>query len=359
MSLLFTPLTVGALRLKNRILMAPLTRLRNTDPGDTPTALAALYYQQRASAGLIIAEATHISATAKGYAGAPGIYNDEQQAAWQNVTTAVHAAGGKIVLQLWHTGRISHRSLQAQGHSPLAPSALQANSETTIRSADGQLMRAPCDMPRAMTLDEIAKLIVDYREATLRAQAAGFDGVEIHAAHGYLLHQFLSPDANQRTDSYGGNLKNRARLVLEVVDTVSAAWDAGHVGIRLSPLGVFNGLSDIGQETMAYALFSELAPRKLAYLHISEPDWAGAPALSSAFRQQMRHLYPSVIIAAGNYDIVKATTLIEQGLIDAVAFGRKFIANADLVERLESGLALNEPDPSTFYGGGAKGYTEY
>lgn len=356
---LFTPLQVGAVTLKNRVVMAPLTRLRNIEPGDIPGPLAAEYYSQRASGGLLIAEGTHISPTAKGYAGAPGIYSEEQVQAWRGVTHAVHQAGGAIALQLWHTGRISHRALQPDHAAPLAPSPLRADCNTNIRNEQGDLVRAPCDEPRALERAEIADLIDDYRRATDNARRAGFDLVEIHAAHGYLLQQFLSPEANHRTDDYGGSIENRARLVLEVVDAVVAEWSADRVGIRISPLGIFNALSDVGQEDMAHYLVRELAKRKLAFLHISEPDWAGGPALTDAFRAAVRAEYPGVIIGAGGYDGDKAERMIGKGYIDAAAFGRSYIANPDLAIRLQKGAALNTPDPSTFYGGDARGYTDY
>lgn len=356
---LFSPLKVGTITLQNRVAMAPLTRLRNTEPGDTPTDLAVTYYAQRASAGLIIAEATHISPTAKGYAGAPGIYSEQQIEAWSKVTTAVHAKGSRIALQLWHTGRISHRSLQPDGIAPVAPSAIQADSRTNIRGADGQLIRAQCDTPRALEITELAGIVQDYRQATRNSHRAGFDFVEIHGAHGYLLDQFLSPQANIRTDAYGGSVENRARLLLEVVDAVVDEWDADHVGIRISPLGIFNGVTNTDQQEMAFYLVTELAKRKLAFLHISEPDWAGGPVLYEPFRQQLRQRYPHVIIGAGAYTGEKAETLIEKGYIDAAAFGRTYIANPDLVERLQNGAPLNAQDPESFYGGDEKGYTDY
>ncbi|HJU49700.1 MAG TPA: alkene reductase [Pseudogulbenkiania sp.] len=356
---LLTPLRLGAVTLNNRVLMAPLTRLRNTEPGDLPTPLAAEYYRQRAGAGLIINEGTHISPTAKGYAGAPGIYSEEQVRAWKEVNDAVHAAGGKIAIQLWHTGRISHTSLQPNGESPVAPSALRADSNTNIRDENGQLVRAPTSTPRALETAEIEDLIEDYRRATDNARRAGFDLVEIHGAHGYLLDQFLSPAANQRTDQYGGSVENRARLVLEVLDAVIAEWDAAHVGIRLSPLGVFNGLSETDQQEMALYLIGEIAKRNIAFLHLSEPDWAGGPKWPDEFRRAVRQAYPHPIVAAGGYTVDKAEELIRAGLIDAVAFGRPFIANPDLPERFAQGVELNEPQPATFYGGGAEGYTDY
>ena len=356
---LFTPLQLGAVTLANRVAMAPLTRLRNTEPGDLPTDLSALYYAQRASAGLIVAEGTHISPTAKGYAGAPGIYSEEQVAAWSKVNAAVHEKGGKIALQLWHTGRISHRSLQPDGEAPVAPSAIRAESNTNVRQPDGSLARVPCDTPRALEIAELADILEDYRRATDNARRAGFDLVEIHSAHGYLLDQFLSPEANVRTDAYGGSIENRARFMLEVVDAVVAEWDADQVGIRISPLGVFNGLSNADQEELALYVVAQLAKRKLAFLHISEPDWAGGPKLTDAFRAAIRERYPHAIIGAGGYTAEKAETLIQQGYIDAAAFGRSYIANPDLVERFRQNAPLNAPDGSTFYGGDAKGYTDY
>lgn len=357
---LLSPVQIGDITLNNRIVMAPLTRLRAHEPGDVPnSALAAEYYAQRADAGLLIAEATQISPVGKGYAGAPGIYNEAQVQAWQPITAAVHAKGGRMALQLWHVGRVSHTSLQPEHAAPVAPSAIAADANATVRNPDGQLGRAPCSLPRALETAEIADLIEDYRQATDRSRRAGFDLVEVHAAHGYLLHQFQSPLANQRTDQYGGSVENRARLTLEVVDAVIGEWDSAHVGIRISPLGIFNGLDDTGQEDMAWYLADELAKRKLAYLHLSEPDWAGAPALSDAFRHTLRARYPGKIIAAGGYTTEKAETLLKAKLIDAVAFGRPFIGNPDLVSRLREDWPLVEFNPATVYAAGAEGYTDY
>ncbi len=357
---LLTPLKAGAIDLANRVVMAPLTRLRSIEPGDIPDSpLMAEYYAQRAGAGLIVAEATQISPVGKGYAGAPGIYSEQQVQAWKPITEAVHAKGGRISLQLWHVGRVSHTALQPDNAAPVAPSALATEANATIRGADGQLTREPCSTPRAMETAEIADLLDDYRRATDNARRAGFDLVEVHAAHGYLLQQFQSPLANQRTDQYGGSVENRARLTLEVLDAVIAEWDADHVGIRLSPMGIFNGLDDVGQEDMALYLVGEIAKRKIAYLHLSEPDWAGAPAYTDDFRRTLRKLYPGVIVGAGAYTTEKAERLIGAGLIDAAAFGRPYIANPDLVERLTLDAPLNQMDPATAYGGGAKGYTDY
>ncbi|EKN6164436.1 TPA: alkene reductase [Yersinia enterocolitica] len=357
---LFSPLKVGALTLPNRVFMAPLTRLRSIEPGDIPTPLMAEYYRQRASAGLIITEATQISFQAKGYAGAPGLHTQEQLNAWKKITQAVHDEGGHIAVQLWHVGRISHNSLQPGQQAPVAPSAIAADTRTTVRDETGAWVRVPCSTPRALETEEIPGIITDFRQATANAREAGFDYIELHAAHGYLLHQFMSPASNQRTDQYGGSIENRTRLTLEVVDATAAEWGAEHIGIRISPLGPFNGLDNgEDQEEAALYLIEELNKRHIAYLHISEPDWAGGKPYSDAFRDAVRARFKGVIIGAGAYTAEKAESLIEKGFIDAVAFGRSYISNPDLVERLQQNAPLNEPDGETFYGGGAKGYTDY
>ncbi|HDZ9656374.1 TPA: alkene reductase [Yersinia enterocolitica] len=357
---LFSPLKVGALTLPNRVFMAPLTRLRSIEPGDIPTPLMAEYYRQRASAGLIITEATQISFQAKGYAGAPGLHTQEQLNAWKKITQAVHDEGGHIAVQLWHVGRISHNSLQPGQQAPVAPSAIAADTRTTVRDETGAWVRVPCSTPRALETEEIPGIITDFRQATANAREAGFDYIELHAAHGYLLHQFMSPASNQRTDQYGGSIENRTRLTLEVVDATAAEWGAERIGIRISPLGPFNGLdNDEDQEEAALYLIEELNKRHIAYLHISEPDWAGGKPYSDAFRDAVRARFKGVIIGAGAYTAEKAESLIEKGFIDAVAFGRSYISNPDLVERLQQNAPLNEPDGETFYGGGAKGYTDY
>ncbi|CNH57308.1 alkene reductase [Yersinia pekkanenii] len=357
---LFSPLKVGALTLPNRIFMAPLTRLRSIEPGDIPTPLMAEYYRQRASAGLIITEATQISFQAKGYAGAPGLHTPEQLNAWKKITQAVHEEGGHIAVQLWHVGRISHNSVQPGQQAPVAPSAIAADTRTTVRDETGAWVRVPCSTPRALETAEIPGIINDFRQATANAREAGFDYIELHAAHGYLLHQFMSPASNQRTDQYGGSIENRTRLTLEVVDATTAEWGAEHIGIRISPLGPFNGLDNgEDQEEAALYLIDELNQRNIAYLHISEPDWAGGKPYSDAFRDAVRARFNGVIVGAGAYTADKAESLIEKGFIDAVAFGRSYIANPDLVTRLQQHAPLNEPDGDTFYGGGAKGYTDY
>lgn len=357
---LFTPLKVGAITVPNRVFMAPLTRLRSIEPGDIPTPLMGEYYRQRASAGLIISEATQISAQAKGYAGAPGLHSPEQIAAWKKITAGVHAENGHIAVQLWHTGRISHTSLQPGGQAPVAPSAIAAGTRTSLRDANGNAIREETSVPRALEIDEIPGIVNDFRQAVANAREAGFDLVELHAAHGYLLHQFLSPSANQRTDEYGGSVENRARLVLEVVDAVCNEWGADRIGIRVSPIGTFQN-TDNGpnEEADALYLIEELARRGIAYLHMSEPDWAGGAPYTEAFREKVRARFHGPIIGAGAYTPEKAEDLMSKGLIDAVAFGRDYIANPDLVERLERKAELNPQRPESFYGGGAEGYTDY
>ncbi len=357
---LFTPLKVGAFTAPNRVFMAPLTRLRSIEPGDIPTPLMGEYYRQRAGAGLIISEATQISAQAKGYAGAPGLHSPEQIAAWKKITAGVHDAGGHIAVQLWHTGRISHNSIQPGQQAPVAPSAISAGTRTSLRDENGHAIRVDTSMPRALETSEIPGIVNDFRQAVANAREAGFDMAELHSAHGYLLHQFLSPDANHRTDQYGGSRENRARLVLEVVDAVCAEWGPERIGIRVSPIGSFQNMSNgPDEEADALYLIEELNKRNIAYLHMSEPDWAGGQPYSEDFRRKVRSLFRGVIIGAGAYTPEKAEDLIEKGLIDAVAFGRDYIANPDLAARLAKKAPLNPQRPESFYGGGAEGYTDY
>ncbi|ENA7510871.1 N-ethylmaleimide reductase [Shigella flexneri] len=353
---LYSPLKVGAITAANRIFMAPLTRLRSIEPGDIPTPLMAEYYRQRASAGLIISD----SAQTKGYAGAPGIHSPEQIAAWKKITAGVHAENGHMALQLWHTGRISHASLQPGGQAPVAPSALSAGTRTSLRDENGQAIRVETSMPRALELEEIPGIVNNFRQAIANAREAGFDLVELHSAHGYLLHQFLSPSSNHRTDQYGGSVENRARLVLEVVDAGIEEWGVDRIGIRVSPIGTFQN-TDNGpnEEADALYLIEQLGKRGIAYLHMSEPDWAGGEPYTDAFREKVRARFHGPIIGAGAYTVEKAETLIGKGLIDAVAFGRDWIANPDLVARLQLKAELNPQRAESFYGGGAEGYTDY
>ncbi|HWU22066.1 MAG TPA: N-ethylmaleimide reductase [Nocardioides sp.] len=358
MTSLFDPVTLGAVTLPNRILMAPLTRMRASQPGDVPNALMADYYRQRASAGLIVSEGTQISPQGKGYMDTPGIHSPEQVAGWRTITDAVHEAGGRIAAQLWHVGRVSHESFH-DGEPPVSASALPYRNRTTVRGEDGTPTRVDCPTPRALGLDEIAAVVEDYRRAARNAREAGFDLAEIHAAHGYLLHQFQGADSNTRTDQYGGSLANRARLTLEVLDAVIDAWDAEHVGIRISPIGSFNGLEDPEGAEMGRYLAAEIGKRGIAFLHLSEPDWAGGPELTEDYRKELRAAHPGPIVAAGSYTVEKAERLLAADLIDAAAFGRLFIANPDLPRRLAEDLPLNEPVLATFYGGDEAGYTDY
>ena len=356
---LFEPVKMGTQTLKNRIIMAPLTRLRSIEPGDVPTALAGEYYSQRASAGLVITEATQVSFQAKGYAGAPGIHTQDQITAWKTIVDNVHAKGGKIVVQLWHTGLVAHESVQPDGKAPISASDVHVGVRTSLRDSNNHAIRVEATTPRPATLDEIKQVIADFAQATKNAKEAGFDGVEIHGAHGYLLHQFWVEQTNQRDDEYGGSRENRARLTLDVIDACVDAWDADHVGIRISPLGTFNNVEAGYNEDENIWLVEQINKRGLMYLHLSEPDWAGGTPYSDAFRQRVRDAFDNTIIAAGGYTAEKAEKNIKEGYIDAVAFGRDYIANPDLVERIREGAALNEQHPESFYGGGTEGYTDY
>lgn len=355
---LFRPLKLGRLTLPNRIIMAPLTRSR-AGAGDCPRDLNVEYYAQRASAGLIISEASQISRQAQGYAFTPGIYTDAQQAGWQAITGAVHASGGHMALQLWHVGRISHSCFH-DGAPPVAPSALIAEgSQCYALNPDGSAGYAPVSAPRALLAEEIPQVVAQYAQAAARAREAGFDWVEIHAANGYLLQQFMSANSNLRQDAYGGTLENRARLTLEVLDAVIAEMGADRVGVRIAPHFVRHGIADVEAEPMALYLARAFSARGVAYLHVAEPDWAGGPLLTDQFRQQLREQFTGVLICCGGYSASEAENLIASGLSDAVAFGRPFIANPDLVARFACDAALNQPDRNTYYGGDAAGYTDY
>ena len=356
---LFESVKMGTQTLKNRIVMAPLTRLRAVEPSDVPTALAGEYYSQRTGAGLIITEATQVSFQAKGYAGAPGIHTEDQTTAWKTIVDNVHAKGGKIVVQLWHTGLVAHESVQPDGKAPISASDVHVGVRTSLRDSNNQAIRVEATTPRPATLEEIEQVIADFGLATKNAKEAGFDGVEIHGAHGYLLHQFWAEHTNQRTDEYGGSRENRARLMLAVIDACVDAWDADHVGIRISPLGTFNNVEAGYNEDENIWLIEQINQRAIMYLHLSEPDWAGGTPYSDAFRQRVRDAFDQTIIAAGGYTAEKAERNIKSGYIDAVAFGRDYIANPDLVERSREGAALNEQHPESFYGGGTEGYTDY
>ena len=357
---LLSPLKIGDQTIPNRVIMAPLTRSRAGQPGDIPNALNVEYYTQRATAGLIVSEATQVSRQGQGYALTPGIYTDAQEAGWKKVVQAVHAQDGHIALQLWHVGRISHSLLQENGAAPVAPSALIAkNAQCFVIQPDGKAENVPTETPRALATEELPGIVDQYRQAAQRGKRAGFDFLELHAANGYLLHQFLSTNSNQRIDAYGGNLENRARLTLEALDAIIQVVGAGQVGVRLSPHFAAHDIADAEAEASALYLAKAFSERGIAYLHIAEPDWAGGPELTDAFRAQIRAAFNGALIFCGGYTAADAETLITQGTADAVAFGRPFIANADLVARFRQGAELNTPDRATFYGGGAHGYTDY
>lgn len=357
---LFSPLVVGEVPTANRIWMAPMTRCRAGQPGDVPTELMAKYYAQRASAGLIISEATQISREGQGYAWTPGIYTDAQEEGWRRVVKAVHEAGGKMALQLWHVGRVSHHLLQEGGKPPVAPSAVRAqNTWCFVVLPDGTAAQVEPDTPRELSIEEIQRIIAEYASAAKRAMRAGFDLVEVHSANGYLPNQFLDVRANQRKDRYGGSVENRARFVLEVVDAVCEAVGKKRVGVRLSPKGIFADMTVEGSMESCLYVASELGKRNIAYLHIVEPDWANGQPLRDEERLAFRKTFPHVLTFCSGYTAEKAERAIASGIADAIAFGRLFIANPDLPERFRRGASLNEPDPSTFYGGGEKGYTDY
>lgn len=344
---LLSPIRFGPLSLPNRVLMAPMTRSR-ADAVGNPTSIMAEYYEQRASAGLIISEGVVISPQGKGYPFTPGIFTQEQASGWTTIVDAVHAAGGRIFSQLWHVGRVSHPSLQPDGALPVAPSAIAATGQ--LYTPDGM---KPFGTPRALETGEIAGIVERFRQAAVLAKRAGFDGVELHGANGYLIDQFLRDGSNKRTDRYGGSLENRTHFLLEIVEAVISVFGAERVGVRLSPLGSNQGMRDSAPETTFHYAASALRAFDLAYLHVIETrseafDWR---ALRSAFGGRY--------VANGGYDLDSATTAISAGDADMVSFGTPFIANPDLVERFRSGARLNTGDRATYYGGGANGYSDY
>ena len=359
---LSTPITIGDISLSHRVVMAPLTRMRATVPGNVANEMMAQYYAQRASeGGLIIAEASQIAEDGRGAPCTPGIHSPEQIDGWKLITDAVHAKGSKIFLQLWHMGRLSHSSHQPDGGLPIAPSAIAANAEV----ATPDFQRVPCPTPRALETNEIPGLIERYVHAARSAMEAGFDGVEIHSANGYLLEQFLQTRTNQRTDAYGGSIENRCRLVLEITEAIAVVWGADRVGIRLSPYGIANDSGEDEPMPLYSHLIQELDKLGLAYLHLIEPRASGAgqrevdhknvPSAAELFRP----MWHGVLIAAGNFKSDSANAMLAKGDADAIAFGRYFISNPDLPERLRLGAELNPYDRATFYGGGAEGYLDY
>lgn len=366
MSTLFDPLVTGELALANRIVMAPLTR--NRSPKAIPGEMTARYYAQRASAGLLITEATAISQQGQGYADVPGLYAPEQIAGWRKVTDAVHAAGGKIVVQMWHVGRVSHTSLQPGGGAPVAPSAITAKTKTYIINADGSGSFVPTSEPRALDIAELPGIVEDYRRAARAAIDAGFDGVEVHAANGYLIDQFLRSGSNHRTDAYGGSIENRARLLVEVMEAVVAEIGAGRSAIRISPVTPANGVADQMPAPLFRHVVEQLARWPLAYVHVIEGATGGArdfqqgdepfdyAALKAAYAKAGGK---AAWMVNNGYDRELAMDAVSSGRADLVAFGKAFISNPDLVRRLRENAALNEWDSTTFYGGGEKGYLDY
>ncbi|MDQ6619274.1 MAG: alkene reductase [Pseudomonadota bacterium] len=350
----FSPYTMGSLELRNRMVMAPLTRSR-AQPGNIPSSMAATYYGQRAGAGMIITEATQAGPGGQGYIATPGIYSDAQVQAWKEVTDAVHQRGGLIFVQLWHVGRISHPDFRG-GELPVAPSALAPRGVQTYTSDGLKDIAAP----RALETAEIPAIVEEFAQAARNAQAAGFDGVEVHGANGYLLDQFLEDGTNERTDHYGGSVDNRARLLFEVLGAVTGVCGSDRVGVRLSPGGTFNDMCDCHpQQTFAHVA-RRLGTLDLAYLHLIEPPQQQAerpqPDLSARF---FRPLYPGTLICAGGYTHDRANAVLQAGDADLVAFGQLFLANPDLVERFRLRAPLNKPEPKTFYGGDARGYIDY
>jgi N-ethylmaleimide reductase len=356
---LFQEIQVGKIpQLSHRIVMAPLTRMRSEQPGDVPGPLALEYYTQRAANGaLIITEATTVAITGRGYLGAPGIYSDAQVVGWKKVTNAVHARGGRIVMQLWHVGRSSHVDMTG-GQAPVGPSEVPYKGQAYTKNG-----WVPVSPNRALKTEEIPGIIEAFREGAQRAKLAGFDGVEIHGANGYLLDQFLQDGSNKRTDAYGGSVENRARLLLEVTTAAVSVWDKEFVGVRLGPSSIFNGMSDSNPDHTFGYVAEELRKMGIAYLHIIEPRIDGNIAIKDGLQPvatgRMKKLFKGTVIAAGGFEADTAEEIIEAGDADLVAFGRHFISNPDLPRRIQLGQPFNPYDRDTFYGGDARGYTDY
>ena len=362
--MLFTPYRLGTLELPNRIVMPPMTRSR-AGTGNAPTPLMAEYYAQRASAGLIVSEGTQISQQGQGYAWTPGIHTPGQVAGWRTVTDAVHAAGGHIFAQLWHVGRVSHVSLQPGGAAPVSSSPLIADGVSVFIDPEGKGPLAGVgemvqhSAPRALSGEEIAQIVQDFAAAARNALDAGFDGVELHGANGYLINQFIDSRANTRTDSYGGSLPDRLRFLREVTEAVAAVTGAERMGVRLAPLTTLQGTVDDTPQATYLGAAKVLDDLGVAYIHIAEADWEDAPEMPAAFREALRLIYRGTLIYAGKYTAERAETALRNGWADLIGFGRPFIANPDLPHRLRQGLLLNEPDSSHFFGGAEAGYTDY
>ena len=351
---LFEPFKLGKLTLPNRLVMAPLTRNR-AEPGSfVPSPLAADYYGQRASAGLLVTEASQVSHQGQGYQDTPGIYSKAQVEGWKKVTDRVHEHGGRIFIQLWHVGRISHVALQPNGGKPVAPSAIRAKGKTFVNGTFADVSE-----PRELELSEIPGIIEDFKRGTANALAAGFDGVEVHGANGYLLDQFAKDGANKRTDAYGGSIENRAKLMLEVTQAAVAEAGADRTGIRISPVTPANDISDSNPQPLFDYIVDHLNALKLAYIHVIEGATGGPRDIAPFDYASLRNRFKGTYIANNGYTLELANKVLAANEADLIAFGKPFISNPDLVERLKRGAPLNEWDKATFYGGGAKGYTDY
>ena len=349
---LFSAVELGDITLPHRIVMAPLTRSRSAQPGDIPQHLNVEYYRQRASAALIITEATQVSPQGKGYAFTPGIHSEAQIAGWKKVTDAVHAEGSRIFLQLWHVGRVSHSKLQPDNTLPVAPSAIALDGQAFTEEGMFDF-----ETPRALATDEIPDVVEQFRQGAINAKQAGFDGVEIHAANGYLLDQFLKQGTNQRDDKYGGSIENRVRLTLEITQAVAEVWGGDRIGIRISPTGTFNSMSDDDPQALFNHLVEQLNSYQLAYLHVVERfgEESDTHFDFSVLRQRFNGAY----MANGGYTAEKAEESLQNDKSDLISFGSPFISNPDLPQRFKQGAALAPADQNTFYGGDAKGYTDY
>ena len=366
-STLFENVEMGPFELKNRIVLPPLTRSRSTQPGNIPNDLMATYYRQRTGAGFMVTEGTQIEPRGQGYAWTPGIYSPEQIAGWKKVTEAVHKEGGIIFAQLWHVGRVSHTTLQPDGGAPIAPSAIQARAvKVFIETGPGQGALAEPSVPRELTTAEVKELVLLYAQAARNALEAGFDGVEIHCANGYLVNQFISAHSNTRTDEYGGSLANRLRFLREIVEAVSEVVGKERLGVRFAPLfestteeRVYLGLVEEDPHTTYVSAVKILEEVGIAYLSLAEADWENAPELPETFRKAVRETFSGMILYAGKYTAEKGIRMVDLGYADLIAFGRPFIANPDLPQRIANNWPLNQVDPSSMYGGTEKGYIDY
>ncbi|MBU0566025.1 MAG: alkene reductase [Gammaproteobacteria bacterium] len=364
---LFTPASLGSFALRNRIVLPPLTRSRSSQPGNIPNAVMATYYQQRASAGFMVTEGIQIEPRGQGYAWTPGIHSPEQVEGWKAITQAVHDEGGVIFAQLWHVGRVSHTSLQPGGEQPVAPSAIPAtNVKVFIETGPGEGALVEPSMPRALSNAEVKELVQLYAEAARNAMEAGFDGIEIHCANGYLVNQFISAHTNSRTDEYGGSLQNRLRFLREAVQAIADAIGAERVGVRFAPLfastdeeRVYLGLVEQDPHETYIEAVKILQTIGVAYVSLAEADWDSAPELPSSFREAVRATFSGAIIYAGKYTPERAAAAVEAGWADLIAFGRPFIANPDLPTRIANGWPMNPLDASSMYGGTEKGYIDY